>query len=146
MTKIILDRPSRRSWWIMRNAPDGHYGKRRINSSWKLRRERVHSRCGHNVVRSMLWTRTIVLFSQRPTVRKYCVWVNIHTTYIRTTCGAIYSRVANEYTTLQPELHLHTPIMYVLYTPNFIDLACLASFPIDPFWRQFARQCARCAF
>lgn len=56
----------------MRGTSSEHYGKGQINSGW--RREWVYSRCGH-VVRSILWT--IVLFSQRPATRKYCVRVNV---------------------------------------------------------------------
>lgn len=75
---MILDQPSRKARWIMRDTSSGHYGKGQINSGW--RRERVYSRCGH-VVRSILWT--IVLFSQRPATRKYCTRVNVHTWHTR---------------------------------------------------------------
>lgn len=96
-------------------------------------------RCGH-VVRSILWR--IVLFSQRPATRKYCVRVNVPHGIRDSADTAVSSTMGIR--TLQIKFTFFAPGTF--FMSDFIDSTCLAYFPVDPVWRQFAQRCARGAF
>lgn len=99
----------------------------------------VYARYKCDVVRSMLSTRTIVLFSQRP-VRKYCARVNVHAAYTYvSSCDTAMSQQWEHNSSNWIYIFLQFDTFFL---PNFIDLTCLANFPVDPFRWQFT-WCAR---